>query len=82
VCVRVFFFYLMVASASRDLLFELKEVHRTLVKARDLEDWVALLMMELVQLLQVVQVCACLAFHRVELLDSCFEMKGLSSKEL
>lgn len=74
-------FYLMVTSSSGNLLFELEEVHGSFVQARDLEDWVALLMMKLVKLLQIVQVCPCLTLHRVEFLDPGFEMKDLISRE-
>lgn len=57
--------YLLISSSGGNLLFEQKQINRSFVQLGDFEHRVSLLAMELVELVQVVDVCPRLALHRV-----------------
>lgn len=67
----------MVAAASGYFLSELEEVNGSFVELGDLEDRVALLAVELAELVEVVEVCPGLALHRIKALDPSFETEDL-----
>lgn len=57
--------YLLISSSGGNLLFEPKQIDGPFVQLRDLEHRVSLLAMELVELVQVVDICPRLTLHRV-----------------
>lgn len=69
--------YFLVAAASGDFLSELEEVNGSFVELGDLEDRVALLAVELAELVEVIEVCPGLALHRIKALNPSFEAEDL-----
>jgi hypothetical protein len=67
----------LVAAASGDFLSELEEVDGSFIQLGDLEDRVALLAVELAELVEIVEVCSGLALHRIKALDPSFEAEDL-----
>lgn len=71
--------HLLISTTRHDLFFESKQIDWPLIQLRDLSDWMSLLSMKFVELVQVVQVCSCFALHAVQFLDPCLETKHLEA---
>lgn len=69
--------YLLISSSGSNLLLEAKQVDRTLIELRDLQDWLTLLTVKFVELFQIVQVGPRFALHAVEFLNPGLEAKDL-----